>query len=129
MNLAHASFAPWFIHSAVGGGLLLLLTSIAMRWTTQPARRQRIGELGVAAALIVALLSLAPAWLVFSVPVAVVELPAQPTVQPALVLVSVRDGHPTSTTIVGFEPVVHTNVSRSCAMATPAFAYTKSRSQ
>src|SRR2546429_7612781 len=53
------------LHVAVGGGLLLLVTCLLMRWTRQPARRQRLGEWGVTAALLVGLLSLVgPSWLV-----------------------------------------------------------------
>jgi beta-lactamase regulating signal transducer with metallopeptidase domain len=68
MSLAGSSVGQWLVHSAVGGGMLLLLTLVAMRLTRQPARRQRLGELGMTAALVVAMLSLAPAWLFLSVP-------------------------------------------------------------
>src|SRR5262249_39843221 len=68
MSWTGPSIGQWLVHSALGGGLLLLLAVAAMRLTRQPARRQRIGELGVTAALVVAILSLAPAWFVVPVP-------------------------------------------------------------
>jgi beta-lactamase regulating signal transducer with metallopeptidase domain len=53
----------WLVRSVVGGGLLLLLTWILMKRTRQPARRQRLGEWGIAAALLLAVLNLGPTWL------------------------------------------------------------------
>src|SRR5437660_69219 len=53
----------WLIRSVVGGGMLLLLTWVLIKRTRQPARRQRLGEWGVVAALLLAVLSLGPAWL------------------------------------------------------------------
>jgi beta-lactamase regulating signal transducer with metallopeptidase domain len=78
MSLSWNPAAAWLLHSAVGGGLLLLLTCLLIRRTRQPARRQRLGELGLAAALVLALLSLRPPWLVLSYPV-----PAAPPAAPA----------------------------------------------
>src|SRR5262249_19475206 len=80
MSLSWNPAADWLLHSAVGGGLLLLLTCLLIRRTRQPARRQRLGELGLAAALVLALLSLRPPWLVLPYPVAgpPVPPPAQP---------------------------------------------------
>jgi beta-lactamase regulating signal transducer with metallopeptidase domain len=66
----------WVGHAAAGGGLLLLLAWFLMRRTRQPARQQRLGELGLAAALLLAVLGLGPAWLVVAVPVE--ETPAAP---------------------------------------------------
>src|SRR5262245_12062561 len=68
MSWPDASIGQWLLHSALGGGLLLLLAWVAMRLTRQPARRQRLGEMGLLAALIVSVLSLAPAWLILRVP-------------------------------------------------------------
>src|SRR5260370_27483386 len=70
MSLSWSPAAGWLLHSAVGGGLLLLLTCLLIRHTRQPARRQRLGELGLAAALVLALLSLRPPWLLLPYPVA-----------------------------------------------------------
>jgi beta-lactamase regulating signal transducer with metallopeptidase domain/membrane-associated protease RseP (regulator of RpoE activity) len=53
----------WLVRSVVGGGLLLLLTWVLMKRTRQPARRQRLGEWGVAAAVLFAILNLGPVWL------------------------------------------------------------------
>ncbi len=53
----------WWLRGIIGGGLLLLAVWGLMRWTRQPARRQRLGEWGVLAALLAALLSGGPAWL------------------------------------------------------------------
>src|SRR5450631_397415 len=53
----------------------------------------------------------------------------QPTVQPALLLDSLWEGHPAKGTIVGCELVLHTKLARSCAITAPPFTYTRSRSQ
>jgi beta-lactamase regulating signal transducer with metallopeptidase domain len=68
MSLNETMLGSWWLHSAIGGGLLLLLAGVLMALTRQPARRQRLGEWGVTAALIVALLSVAPAWLLVPLP-------------------------------------------------------------
>src|SRR5579871_2116873 len=53
-----------------------------------------------------------------------------PIVQPALVLESPCEGHPSSRrTTVGRESVLHTNWVRSCTIAAPPFTYGKNRSQ
>src|SRR4051812_25630020 len=68
MSLSWTDAAGWLLHCAAGGGLLLLLTCLLIRRTRQPARRQRLGELGLAAALALALLSARPPWLLVSCP-------------------------------------------------------------
>jgi hypothetical protein len=88
MNL-YDTIAGWWLHTAVGGGLLLLVASVLMLLTRQPARRQRLGECGALAALLVALLCLAPAWLL--VPV---------ETRAPVVLVDERSAHPET----GVEP-------------------------
>ncbi|HYT87949.1 MAG TPA: hypothetical protein VEL76_04460, partial [Gemmataceae bacterium] len=61
----------WLLHCGVGGGLLLLLTCFLVSRARQPAIKQRLGEWGLAAALVVALLSLVgPAWLIVAWPAA-----------------------------------------------------------
>src|SRR5438128_1890254 len=67
MSGTWATAGGWLLRLAVGGGLLLLLTWVLMRLTRQPARRQRLGEWGLAGALLVAGLSLAPAWIRLSI--------------------------------------------------------------
>jgi beta-lactamase regulating signal transducer with metallopeptidase domain len=79
MSLDWTTAARWLLHCAVGGGLLLLLTCLLIRCTRQPARRQRLGELGLAAALVLAVLSLQPPWLVVAWPVS--SAPAPPVVR------------------------------------------------
>src|SRR6516164_7308123 len=67
MNDLSICAGRWLLHTAVIGGLLLGVTCLLMRWTKQPAKRQRLGDLGMTAALLVAVLSLAgPSWLVIS---------------------------------------------------------------
>src|SRR5437762_2014099 len=67
MNELWISAGRWLLHTALGGGLLLLVTCVLMRFTRQPARRQRLGDWGLSAALVVGLLSLVgPSWLVIA---------------------------------------------------------------
>lgn len=63
MDFTWTSIAAWLIRAGLGGSLLIVATLIAMRWVRQPARRQRLGELGMTAALVLAALCWAPAWL------------------------------------------------------------------
>ena len=63
MELTWTSIAEWLLRTAGGGSLLIVGTLLAMRCVRQPARRQRLGELGMAAALVLAALCWAPAWL------------------------------------------------------------------
>jgi beta-lactamase regulating signal transducer with metallopeptidase domain len=69
MSLAELAIGRWLIQSALGGGTVLLITWAVMRRIGQPARRQRVGEIGVAAALAAAVLSLAPSWLTVPLPI------------------------------------------------------------
>ncbi len=64
MSGALAIFANWWLHLALGGGLLLLFAWALMRCCRQPARQQRFGEVGLSAALLLGVLSLGPAWVV-----------------------------------------------------------------
>jgi beta-lactamase regulating signal transducer with metallopeptidase domain len=73
MNATWFTFDAWLLHSAIGGSLLLLICWGAMKSCRQPAWRQRLGEWGLAGALLLSVLSLIPAWLI--VPV----LPTEPT--------------------------------------------------
>jgi beta-lactamase regulating signal transducer with metallopeptidase domain len=82
MTLLWTTPASWLLHTAVGGGLLLLLTGFVIRWTRQPARRQRLAELGLAAALLLAVLSLGPPWLHVRLGPSAQEPPPPPTSQP-----------------------------------------------
>ncbi|GEM_PF-3475492 len=63
MEFTWTSIAHWLMRAGLGGSLLIVGTLLAMRWVRQPARRQRLGELGMAAALVLAALCWAPAWL------------------------------------------------------------------
>jgi hypothetical protein len=69
VNAAFTPLATWLLRSALGGGLLLLLAWWLARRIRQPARRQRLAEWGVLAALVMAVLSLAPPWLALPLPV------------------------------------------------------------
>src|SRR5436190_14824807 len=60
--------SDWLIHSALGGGLLLLMGWLWTRCLRQPARQQRLGECTLLAALVLAVLALGPAWLELRVP-------------------------------------------------------------
>jgi beta-lactamase regulating signal transducer with metallopeptidase domain len=59
--------ALWLLRVLLGGGLLLLVTFLLVRKLRQPARRQRVAEWGVVAALVLAVLAVAPSWLLISV--------------------------------------------------------------
>src|SRR4051794_1770691 len=54
--------AEWWAGTAAGGGLVLLAGYALMRSARHPAARQRLGELAVMAALLVAVLRLLPSW-------------------------------------------------------------------
>src|SRR5437588_10635260 len=58
----------WLLHTLAGGGLVLLLAWAWAACTRQPARRLRVAEWAVAASLVLAILSLGPAWLVVATP-------------------------------------------------------------
>lgn len=55
--------SDWLLHSSVGGGLLLLVAWLLMRGSRQPAQQQTLGQWGVVAALLLAVLCLGPRWL------------------------------------------------------------------
>jgi beta-lactamase regulating signal transducer with metallopeptidase domain len=57
------SASLWLLRTAAGGTVVLALASGAVLLARQPARRQHLGEWGIIAALLVAILSLRPAWL------------------------------------------------------------------
>src|SRR5260370_41107805 len=63
----------WLIHSALGGGVLLLLGWLWTRCLRQPARQQRLGESALLAALLLAALALGPAWLLLRSPFSVLQ--------------------------------------------------------
>lgn len=63
----------WLLRTLGGGGGLLLLAWLALGRLSTPARRQRLGEWAMAAALLLAVLSLAPAWLIVMLPAREVE--------------------------------------------------------
>jgi beta-lactamase regulating signal transducer with metallopeptidase domain len=65
--LTWAALNSWMLHSACGGVLILVVAWGLMRRCRQPVRRQRLGEVGVLAALAAGVLSVGPAWLVVPV--------------------------------------------------------------
>jgi beta-lactamase regulating signal transducer with metallopeptidase domain len=62
-----SAMGGWWLHTALGGGGLLLLTWILAACVRQPARRQWLIESGVGAALILGMMALAPAWILVPV--------------------------------------------------------------
>jgi beta-lactamase regulating signal transducer with metallopeptidase domain len=76
--MSAAMVLSWLLHTLLGGGSLLLLAWVWMRRLAAPARRQRLGEWAIAAALLLAILSFAPAWLVVTLPSQVGEIPPPP---------------------------------------------------
>jgi hypothetical protein len=75
--------ARWLAHTAVAGGLLLLLVYAAMGMVRQPVRRQRLGEWGTGAGLLCAVLALGPSWLHLSLPLATEIAETTPKTEPA----------------------------------------------
>jgi beta-lactamase regulating signal transducer with metallopeptidase domain len=64
MSFSWETCGSWLLQSAAAGGALLLLTQGLARFVRQPARRQRLCEYGVLAAVLAAVLSLLlPGWL------------------------------------------------------------------
>ena len=72
----------WLLHTLAGGGLLLLLAWAWSAWTRQPVRRLRLAEWAVAASLLLAVLSLGPAWLVLPTPAAATISPSRTKTDP-----------------------------------------------
>jgi beta-lactamase regulating signal transducer with metallopeptidase domain len=107
MSERWAFFQEWWLHTSVGGGLLLLLTWWLMRRCRQPARRQRLGEWGMASALLLAVLCCAPKWLL-------VPLESSPLPESALTVAVAGAPEP-----VASEPV------RQAAVRTTLFALPK----
>ena len=106
----------WLLHSAAGGGLLLLLGWVLVRLVRQPARRQRLAEWSMIAALLASVLVLAPAWLVVALPVSADPSPSLKSAQSAPLAVSpettvgwVDSSRPTSDNqeLVGLEHSTH----------------------
>jgi beta-lactamase regulating signal transducer with metallopeptidase domain len=85
---------PWLFRTVVGGGILLLLVWAVSGYVCQPARRQRLVETGIAAAVIVALLALLPAWVPVPVPVPFERVAAAPPTESTML----SDELPSSTT-------------------------------
>lgn len=80
------SVAAWWGGTALGGGLVLLLGCVLMRRTREPAVRQRVGEVAIIAALLVAVLRMGPAWISLpwpSLPTAQAAEPFSATTMPA----------------------------------------------
>jgi len=52
----------WLLKTTLAGGVVLLIGTLWMAFTRQPVKRQRIGELALLAALLVALPAAMPSW-------------------------------------------------------------------
>jgi beta-lactamase regulating signal transducer with metallopeptidase domain len=89
----------WLLRTAIAGSLVLAVASGGVLLTRQPARREHLGACGVFAALLVAVASVAPAWLPVSLPTPFVrthfpplvgqpgaEVPAAPDPGPAMII-------------------------------------------
>lgn len=63
MTIDWTNLSWWLARSTLGASILLVIGLLLMRRAGQPARRQRIGEISLLAAIAVALAALAPAWL------------------------------------------------------------------
>lgn len=69
----------WFLRFVFCGSFLLFVCWLIQRRMTQPALRQRLGELGIFAALSVPVLSLLPSWLL--VPSVVLDVFSPPNIE------------------------------------------------
>jgi beta-lactamase regulating signal transducer with metallopeptidase domain len=67
MSDSWLTLALWLLRVTLGGGLVLLCTWLLVRRLRQPARRQRVAEWGALAALLLAVLALAPSWLLIPI--------------------------------------------------------------
>jgi beta-lactamase regulating signal transducer with metallopeptidase domain len=74
----------WLVRTLLGGGCVLLVAGLAMGRLAAPARRQRLGEWAMAAALLLAPLSLAPAWLVVELPPQIAATDKSPSTHASL---------------------------------------------
>ena len=122
MDLFWIPIARWMLHAGIGGGLILALTLLAMRRVRQPARRQRLGEAGAAAALALAILACGPAWIAIPigearhadlslslalVPAAHAELPAlEPNTAPPDAHLDVTAAEPSPSWLESFSPLL-----------------------
>jgi hypothetical protein len=68
MSPALAAAISWLIHTAVGGGILLLVGRVLVGRVRPVGLRQRLAEAFVLAALLLSVLSLAPAWIHLPLP-------------------------------------------------------------
>src|SRR5438552_7250401 len=78
MSDSGTTLGAWLLHSAAGGGMILLLALLWLRRCRQPAWRQQIGAWGLAAAILVAILSFGPSWVVLPLLPGETELSANP---------------------------------------------------
>jgi beta-lactamase regulating signal transducer with metallopeptidase domain len=63
MGALFAGATGWWLGSAIGGGAILLMCGLLMRRASSPEVRQRLGEVGIVAAVLLALLRLGPTWI------------------------------------------------------------------
>jgi uncharacterized membrane protein YgcG len=75
MNWAWTTAGGWLLPGLLGGGALLLVAWLLAEFARAPVRRQRLGEWGVAAALLAVALSFGPRWLNVSLAVGTVAEP------------------------------------------------------
>ena len=68
MSWDYTSACLWLLRTSVGGGLLLGVVCLATLVLRQPARRQHVGEWGIVAALLLAVLAAGPVWLPLALP-------------------------------------------------------------
>jgi beta-lactamase regulating signal transducer with metallopeptidase domain len=66
--MSETAVLEWLLRTLLGGGLVLLAARLVMSRLVAPARRQRLGEWAMLAAVLLAFLSLAPAWLLLPLP-------------------------------------------------------------
>lgn len=121
------SFDEWLLRTTCGGGALLLAGALAMTLTRQPVKRQRLGELSLMAALLVACIAALPAWwepkkafTKETTPNDLVVSVATPATNASLVLdASVQFLLSEAATINSFMPIAESSTIGSAATAPP----------
>jgi beta-lactamase regulating signal transducer with metallopeptidase domain len=85
MSTFWMAIGEWWVHAAVAGGLVLLLGYLGIRCSQEPIRRQRLAAWTVRGAVLAAVLSALPSWLLMPAPSwAILPQPTPPEPEPSV---------------------------------------------